>query len=114
MEYGAEWCLFCMTGGEEAAFDRARCVIADMRRGTASGGGRGLWPQTVPASGGAGPLCGDGGAVSEHSVPETGVRRGGSGGYPESGRSPHGIAARRNPTEWEPRRTFEHKNRKDI
>ena len=24
-----DWCLFCMTGGEEAAFDRARCVIAD-------------------------------------------------------------------------------------
>lgn len=29
MEYGTEWCLFCMTGGEEAAFDRARCAIAD-------------------------------------------------------------------------------------
>lgn len=85
MEYGTEWCLFCMTGGEEAAFDRARCVIADT-------------------------------AARSQSIllPETGVRRGGSGGYPESGRSPHGIAARRNPTEWEPRRTFEHKNRKDI
>ena len=29
MEYGTEWCLFCMTGGEEAALDRARCAIAD-------------------------------------------------------------------------------------
>ena len=113
MEYGTEGRSFCMTGGEEAAFDRPLCHSGHGGAGRlrAADAACGRKPSLRPAARGRFAET----AVRPQSIlfPETAVRRGGSGGYPESGRSPHCIAARRNPTEWEPRRTFEHKNRKE-